>query len=196
MYFSGFIYLQEAGVEPEIVYSAFPELKYLDIFYGLILIAVGCVYQFIARRKLVNFEKEAPEFFIFFAIVVGLVEIIYLAVQCAIVGFYVDDVISSILGIIIGNAVYIYLNYRYFQKKIDEFLHSYPGYFSYLPARILNNCILLPIEADNQNTALRIFSTLNDRGLPLSDADIFKAQFYKYYSDKGQKESFIKMNEL
>ena len=83
-------------------------------------------------------------------------------------------------------------NYRYFQNKIDEFLHSYPGYFSYLPARILNNCILLPIEADNQNTALRIFSTLNDRGLPLSDADIFKAQFYKYYSDKGQKESFIK----
>lgn len=83
-------------------------------------------------------------------------------------------------------------NYRYFQKKIDEFLHSYPGYFSYLPARILNNCILLPIEADNQNTALRIFSTLNDRGLPLSDADIFKAQFYKYYSDKGLKEDFIK----
>lgn len=84
-------------------------------------------------------------------------------------------------------------NYRYFQKKIDEFLHEYPSYFSYLPARILNNCILLPIEADNQNTALRIFSTLNDRGLPLSDADIFKAQFYKYYSDKGEKEQFIKV---
>ena len=83
-------------------------------------------------------------------------------------------------------------NYRYFQKKIDEFLHTYPGFFMYLPARILNNCILLPIEADNQNTALRIFSTLNDRGLPLSDADIFKAQFYKYYSDKGEKEAFIK----
>ena len=84
-------------------------------------------------------------------------------------------------------------NYRFFQKKIDEFLHGYPSFFSYLPARILNNCILLPIEADNQNTALRIFSTLNDRGLPLSDADIFKAQFYKYYSDKGQKEEFIKI---
>lgn len=83
-------------------------------------------------------------------------------------------------------------NYRFFQKKIDEFLHGYPSFFSYLPARILNNCILLPIEADNQNTALRIFSTLNDRGLPLSDADIFKAQFYKYYSDKGQKVEFIK----
>ena len=82
-------------------------------------------------------------------------------------------------------------NYRYFQKQIDNFLHQYPSYFSYLPARILNNCILLPIEADNQNTALRIFSTLNDRGLPLSDADIFKAQFYKYYSDRNAKDEFI-----
>ena len=84
-------------------------------------------------------------------------------------------------------------NYRFFQKKIEEFLHGYPSFFSYLPARILNNCILLPIEADNQNTALRIFSTLNDRGLPLSDADIFKAQVYKYYSDKNinKKESKV-----
>ena len=82
-------------------------------------------------------------------------------------------------------------NYRFFQTKIEEFLNEYLDVFSYLPIRILNNCILLPIEADNQNTALRIFSTLNDRGLPLSDADIFKAQFYKYYSDKGQKQKFI-----
>lgn len=82
-------------------------------------------------------------------------------------------------------------NYMFFQKQIDGFLNNYPSYFSYLPARILNNCILLPIEADDQNTALRIFSTLNDRGLPLSDADIFKAQFYKYYSNKGQKNIFI-----
>lgn len=55
----------------------------------------------------------------------------------------------------------------------------------------MQNCILLPIEAESQDTALRIFSTLNDRGKPLSDADIFKAQFYKHYSDKGEKESFI-----
>lgn len=84
------------------------------------------------------------------------------------------------------------VNYRFFQKQIDEFLQKYPGYFSYLPTRILNNCILLPIEAESQDTALRIFSTLNDRGLPLSDADIFKAQFYKYYSNINRKDDFIK----
>lgn len=82
--------------------------------------------------------------------------------------------------------------YRFFQKKINEFLLEYPSYFAYLPTRILNNCILLPIEAESQDTALRIFSTLNDRGKPLSDTDIFKAQFYKFYSDQGRKEEFIK----
>jgi uncharacterized protein with ParB-like and HNH nuclease domain len=88
-------------------------------------------------------------------------------------------------------------NYIFFQQKIDEFLNTFPGYFAYLPARILQNCILLPIEAESQDTALRIFSTLNDRGLPLSDADIFKAQFYKHYGAKNQKDQFIeKWKEL
>jgi len=82
-------------------------------------------------------------------------------------------------------------NYRYFQRRINNFLNDYPGYFSLLPRRILNNCVLLPIEAESQDTALRIFSTLNDRGKPLSDADIFKAQFYKHFTATGHKDEFI-----
>lgn len=88
-------------------------------------------------------------------------------------------------------------NYRFFENNINGFLNKFPSFFAYLPIRILNNCILLPIEAENQDTALRIFSTLNDRGKPLSDADIFKAEFYKYYSKKGEKDTFIeKWKEL
>lgn len=82
-------------------------------------------------------------------------------------------------------------NYRFFENKIAEFINDFAPYLPYLPARILNNCILLPIEADSQDTALRIFSTLNDRGLPLADADIFKAQFYKFYQNKNEKDIFI-----
>lgn len=82
-------------------------------------------------------------------------------------------------------------NYRFFELKIARFVESYSSFFAYLPIRILNNCILLPIEAENQDTALRIFSTLNDRGKPLSDADIFKAEFYKYYDRLNEKEDFI-----
>lgn len=82
-------------------------------------------------------------------------------------------------------------NFRFFLDSINEFLQTYPGYFAFLPTRIMNNCIFLPIEAESQDTALRIFSTLNDRGLPLSDSDIFKAQFYKYYTSIGKKDQFI-----
>lgn len=82
-------------------------------------------------------------------------------------------------------------NYRFFQEKIHEFLSEAPAYVNYLPARIMRNCILLHIIGENIDAALRIFSTLNDRGKPLSDSDIFKSQFYKYYSSINKKEQFI-----
>lgn len=73
------------------------------------------------------------------------------------------------------------------------FLGNFPTSFAcYLSTRIMNNCILLPIEAESQDTALRIFSTLNSHGKSLSDADIFKVQFYKFYSTAGKKDEFIK----
>lgn len=82
-------------------------------------------------------------------------------------------------------------NYRLFQRAIKEFLDKYPTYFQYMTHRILANCSVLPIEAINQNTALRIFSTLNDRGKPLSDSDIFKAKLFNAFSNHNQRETFI-----
>jgi uncharacterized protein with ParB-like and HNH nuclease domain len=72
-------------------------------------------------------------------------------------------------------------NFRFFQKKINDFSLNMPACFAYLPAKILNNSILLPIEVEEKDTALQIFSTLNNRDLPLSDADIFKAEFYNFF---------------
>jgi len=92
-----------------------------------------------------------------------------------------------------GNKSHYSENYRFFQKKIAEFKQDTPDNFSDFVRRILYNCILLPIETQSQSSALRIFTTLNDRGMPLSDSDIFKAQFYKFYNDKGkqEKEKFV-----
>ncbi len=81
-------------------------------------------------------------------------------------------------------------NYQFFKDKIQRY-KEYSPKFAHLPATILENCILFPIEADTRDAALRIFSTLNDRGLPLSDADIFKSEFYKYYDRQGKKGTFI-----
>ena len=69
-------------------------------------------------------------------------------------------------------------NYRLFQGWIAELINTKMMLVPYFVNRILKNVILLPIEADGMDTALRIFSTLNDRGKPLADADIFKSQLY------------------
>ncbi|WP_077390604.1 DUF262 domain-containing protein [Mobilibacterium timonense] len=96
-------------------------------------------------------------------------------------------------GTVNNNMKSIYAqNYRFFLDCIEGFKNSYPTYFPYFPNRIMNNCILLPIEAESQDTALTIFSTLNDRGKPLSDTDIFKAQMYKCFKEAGKKDEFVK----
>ena len=61
---------------------------------------------------------------------------------------------------------------------------------------LLNYTILLPIGADDQETALTIFNTLNNRGLPLSDADIFKSYIYKGLDDSDKKTFIGKWKEL
>lgn len=82
-------------------------------------------------------------------------------------------------------------NFRFFEDKIQDFLNHYASYFALFPKRILDNCILLPVTSDNRETALTIFSTLNNRGLPLSDANIFKIQLYNFYRSIDKKEWFI-----
>lgn len=81
-------------------------------------------------------------------------------------------------------------NYLLFQELIEKYATAEPELFYWFIRNILNKAILLPITADSQDTALTIFSTLNDRGLALSDADIFKAKIYNHLpSDK--KTDFI-----
>ena len=79
----------------------------------------------------------------------------------------------------------------YAQKSAGNTFHMY----QFINA-LLNYSILLPITADNQDTALTIFSTLNNRGLPLSDADIFKSIIYKQLDPQGKKEFATRWKEL
>lgn len=82
-------------------------------------------------------------------------------------------------------------NYLLCQNLIDKYAKDEPLTFYHLINNILNQAIFLPIKADSQETALTIFSTLNDRGLPLSDADIFKAKIYNNIKDTEDRNTFI-----
>ena len=83
-------------------------------------------------------------------------------------------------------------NYRLLQQLVNEYAADNPLSFHRFISNILNQAILLPITADSQETALTIFSTLNDRGLALSDADIFKAKIYNHL-DQEEKKKFIEL---
>jgi uncharacterized protein with ParB-like and HNH nuclease domain len=81
-------------------------------------------------------------------------------------------------------------NYLLFQNLFDEHCTKSPLKIYDFIYALLNQSIMLPISADSQDTALTIFSTLNNRGLPLSDADIFKAKIYNNLQGE-EKETFI-----
>jgi len=82
------------------------------------------------------------------------------------------------------------VNYRYFKKQCDEYAETNPMQWKELCITILQKCIILPIECDTPETALTIFSTLNDRGLPLADSDIFKAQIYRNLETVVKRKEF------
>ena len=70
-------------------------------------------------------------------------------------------------------------NYRLFIEKIDEWRNIHTAEeFNKLIETLLYNIVLLPIECGSEDDALTIFETINNRGMSLSDADIFKAKLY------------------
>lgn len=91
-----------------------------------------------------------------------------------------------------ANFICIYDYLSQFFSSIDiQKQKDYLGFF-------LNNVFLLPIELKGKDIneavdkALTIFETLNNRGLNLEDADIFKAKLYDKSISVNKNESFIK----
>ncbi len=90
-----------------------------------------------------------------------------------------------------------------YSKNFNRFIELYreksetsPNHIFSFILSLLKYTILLPIDADDQETALTIFNTLNNRGLPLSDADIFKSHIYKGLDDSCKRSFIDKWKEL
>ena len=111
-----------------------------------------------------------------------------------------NDIFHSMLRTgtyIVENEDVYTKNYAFFFSKCEEYARDNPTYWQPLCVTILEKCIVLPIECKNFDIALTIFSTLNDRGLPLSDSDIFKAQIYKKQPANLERPAFAtKWKEL
>lgn len=84
------------------------------------------------------------------------------------------------------------LNYDFFLEKIEKWRQKNltSETFNSLILTLLDNIVLLPIHCESEDDALTIFETINNRGMALTDADIFKAKLYQKV-DKNKKEDFI-----
>lgn len=111
-----------------------------------------------------------------------------------------NDILQRILsaGNVVGlNEKSQYVeNFKFFLEKCGEYAKTNPLKWETLCVAILHSCIVLPIDCEKEDTALTIFNTLNDRGMPLSDSDIFKAQIYKHKPQAERKEFADRWKDL
>lgn len=88
-------------------------------------------------------------------------------------------------------------NYRLLQGLYEKFCCDNKSDIIYdFIGKFLRRVILLPICAGDLDSALMIFSTLNNRGLQLSDADIFKARIYNQLEEADRAEFVEKWKDL
>jgi uncharacterized protein with ParB-like and HNH nuclease domain len=72
-------------------------------------------------------------------------------------------------------------NYQIFLEFIEDYIRNFSvEQREKFVLTVINNVVLLPIECTDFESALTIFETINNRGMDLSDADIFKSKLYKY----------------
>ena len=71
-------------------------------------------------------------------------------------------------------------NYLILKKEIEEYFLDFTAKQkeSFI-LTFIRKIVLLPIECTNIESALTIFETVNNRGMDLSDSDIFKSKLYK-----------------
>ena len=109
-----------------------------------------------------------------------------------------NDVFHRILaeGGLDNNKSKYQKNYNFFYEKCKEYATENTTRWQGLLVDILKKCIVFPIDCDSFDSALTIFSTLNDRGLPLTDSDIFKSEIYKKTPDNKKEEFITQWKEL
>lgn len=83
-------------------------------------------------------------------------------------------------------------NFRRFNHFLDQYTTTNASQFTEFVEFLLKNCIILPIECNTFELSLRIFSTLNSRGLPLSELDIVKAELYERLNSNEERNEFVK----
>ena len=108
------------GLDAALVYSSFPGLKSCDMFYGVIVIALG-VFQFIVRNRLNQFRENGPRSLKIMYILSIAANLIYLAWASSATSISLFN--SSNLGSIGGSVLLLIINSVYYSKRRELFVN-------------------------------------------------------------------------
>ena len=122
----GLAYGDDAGF----VYAVCPMLKAVDVIYGIICLAF-VVTAILIRQRLAHYKKNAPVLYLGYVGVVMASGLIYNFAVLAALGTVSasameagsSNIIGTVLGTVIGAAVYFPLNYIYFKKRKELFIN-------------------------------------------------------------------------
>lgn len=114
----------------ELVYLVCPPLKAVDVIYGIVCVAVT-VCAILIRQRLAHYVKGAPALYIGFTAAVMASSLVYLfAAMAALATVSSDavftatgDIVSTVIGTLIGAAIFLPLNYIYFKKRKELFVN-------------------------------------------------------------------------
>ena len=116
-----------SALEAKLVYEFFPNLKTMDIIYGIVVIALG-VFQIYTRFQLASYKAKSPSYILYMYVINGAATAIY--------SFVVSDMIDVLLpaesaqlsgqaiGAILGAALFVWLNKIYFDKRKHLFVNQ------------------------------------------------------------------------
>ena len=85
-------------------------------------------------------------------------------------------------------------NYDNFLKALKNAFHEQDeeDFYKHFGKMLMDRLVLLPIECSSFDDALKLFETINNRGMQLDDSDIFKSKLYKAAEAENNAKSFIR----
>lgn len=104
----------------------------------------------------------------------------------------VDDFIETLDSNMEAATMYFFYRFNEFKKDDERGLWQFAKF-------LMTSVLIIPIEMhaqgirDAEDKALVIFETLNNRGVDLSDSDIFKARLYSKAITSEDKDEFVNM---
>lgn len=114
---TGKIYDMQGGSAAD-VYFVYPKMATLDKIYGIVLIGLG-VYALITRFALAGYKSFAPLLLYGVYIINTIAPIVYAGIVAGILEISITELLE--FTTIIVNAVMLFFNFSYFNKRSDLF---------------------------------------------------------------------------